>query len=31
MGKVKKHEEKKFLMVDGFILDKIIDKIKEIK
>ena len=30
MGKIKEHEGKKYLMVDDYVLDKILDKIKEI-
>ena len=30
MGKVKQHEGKKYLMIDDYILDKVLDKIKEI-
>ena len=30
MGKVKIYEVKKFLMIDGYVLNKVLDKIKEI-
>ena len=30
MGRIKEHEGKKYLMVDDYVLDKILDKIKEI-
>ena len=30
MGKIEKHEEKKYLMVDDYILDKVLGKIKKI-
>ena len=30
MGRIKEHEGKKHLMVDDYVLDKILDKIKEI-
>ena len=30
MGKVKKYEVKKFLEIDGYVLNKVLDKIKEI-
>ena len=29
MGKVKIYEVKKFLMIDGYVLNKVLDKIKE--
>ena len=28
IGKIEKHEEKKYLMVDYYMLDKVLDKIK---
>ena len=30
MGKIKEHEGKKYLMVDDYILDKVLDRIKKI-
>ena len=30
MGKIEKNEEKKYLMVDDYILDKVLGKIKKI-
>ena len=30
MGKIKEHERKKYLMIDGYMLNKVLDKIKEI-
>ena len=29
MGKIEKHEEKKYLMVDDYILDKVLGKLKK--
>ena len=29
MGKIKEHEGKKYLMVNDYILDKVLDKIKK--
>ena len=31
IGKIKKHEGKKYLMVDNYTLNKALDKIKEIR
>ena len=31
MGKIEEHEGKKYLIVDNYMLDKALDKIKEIK
>ena len=30
MGKIKEHEEKNYLMIDDYMVDKVLDKIKEI-
>ena len=30
MGKIGEHEGKKYLMVDDYVLDKVLDNIKEI-
>ena len=30
MGNIEKHEEKKYLIIDDYMLGKILDKIKEI-
>ena len=30
MGKIKEHERKKHLIIDGYMLNKVLDKIKEI-
>ena len=30
MGKIKEHERKKYLIIDGYMLNKVLDKIKEI-
>ena len=31
MGKIEEHEGKKYLMVDDYMLNKVLDKIKEIR